>query len=353
MRSKKLYLYTTLLILFIFLKSTILLSQTLTNLPDKPIGKLSYFTGKGKIYKTTEKKEYDLKIDFLISSDDIIFTEKESKVEITLLENKTVITIFENSKLSLSQILNKNNDNSTVLSLFYGKIKLIISKITGKEEFIVNTPTGIASVRGTDFEVATSELGDSLIKVYEGKVQVYDDDEKYFVETIENETTIVEFNRKPQKIEKEKLKEEHLNIDSFINIRNKYSAQIANLRIKEMFKILNILNKNIKFLDSKVNEIYNNKSFQQIFQILKEGKELDPQQKGYLTAFRNMLSTINYITYKHIYKIKIIVELIKNILPKANLSQNEINNYQKELNRIIENIETLFTKILILNRILN
>ncbi|MCX8058960.1 MAG: FecR family protein [Spirochaetes bacterium] len=351
-KFKKLVFIIFIFILLFYFNNKIF-SQTnqLNNL--KPIAKISYFSGKAKIFKQNEQKEYEINLDLLISSDDIVTTEKESKVEIVLLDKNTTITIFENSKLSLSQILNNNNENTTFLSIFYGKIKLFVSKLTGKEEFVVNTPTGIASVRGTEFEVASSDLGDSIIKVYEGKVQVYDDDEKNSIFVEQNETTIIEFNKKPQKISQQNIKEEHKSIDNFINLRNRYSSEIAKIRIKEIFKILNILNKNTKFLESKVNEIYNNAWFQKIFQLIKEKKELNPQEKGYWSAFRNMLSSINYITYKNIYKIKILVELIKNLLPKANLTQSEINNYYKQLNETIQNIENLFIKLIILNKILN
>jgi|GEM_PF-6600966 hypothetical protein len=342
--SNHFILFLIINLLFIFSPYSILSQQN----SSETFAKITFFSGNGKVIKTKVNKEYNLELNQLIDKDDTIQTFKESKVEITIIEKGTVITIYENSKLSISNILNQYNDKTTLINLFYGKIKLIVSKLTGKEEFIVNTPTGIASVRGTEFEVAASDLGDSLIKVNEGKVEVFDDDEKYSIYTNENESTYIEFSKKPTKVDDPLIKD----TDNFLNYKNIYSAQIAKIRLKLIFTFLNNLDKNLKLIEKRIDEIYNNKFFQKIIELRREGKMLGSIELGYLQTFRNILSQINYLSFKNIYKAKILYELINNLISKAELTEKEKNEYIKSLKNFNNNIQRIFTKLLIINKYL-
>jgi len=56
---------------------------------------------------------------------------------------------------------------------------------------------------------------------------------------------------------------------------------------------------------------------------------------GYLQTFRNILSQINYLSFKNIYKAKILYELINNLISKAELTEKEKNEYIKSLKILI------------------
>ena len=101
-------------------------------------------------------------IDMPVYANTEIKTGEESSVEIEL-EDGTVIKIGANSYFIVNDILKsiKKPKKKSLFSLIKGKARAIVSKLKGKDSsFEINTPNGVASVRGTDFGVVfNSETG--------------------------------------------------------------------------------------------------------------------------------------------------------------------------------------------------
>jgi hypothetical protein len=101
-------------------------------------------------------------------ADDRIRTGSASLARIQLADGSKVL-LLQNSQAQMESL-------STVeksIRLLKGRVRAIVSKIRGGNNFKVTTPVGVASVRGTDFEVAVNDDGtDMEVRVFEGQVGV-------------------------------------------------------------------------------------------------------------------------------------------------------------------------------------
>lgn len=117
-------------------------------------------------------------IDMPVYANTEIRTGEESSCEIEL-EDGTVIKVGENSDFIVNEILKSITEKPkkrSLFSLLKGKVRSIVSKLKGKDSsFEINTPNGVASVRGTDFGVIFNEqTGKSDILVFKGLVALLD-----------------------------------------------------------------------------------------------------------------------------------------------------------------------------------
>jgi hypothetical protein len=97
----------------------------------------------------------------------------ESSVDIEL-ESGTIIKVGENTVVSLAKLLqNKKSDvSATSMKVATGKVWANVKKLTNtKSEFDFETPTAVASIRGTRLGVSVDIQG-TAVDVYEGLVMV-------------------------------------------------------------------------------------------------------------------------------------------------------------------------------------
>lgn len=117
-------------------------------------------------------------IDMPVYANTEIKTGEESSCEVEL-EDGTVIKVGANSDFIVNEILKSITEKpkkKSIFSLLKGKVRSVVSKLKGKDSsFEINTPNGVASVRGTDFGVVFNEqTGKSDILVFRGLVAVLD-----------------------------------------------------------------------------------------------------------------------------------------------------------------------------------
>ena len=73
---------------------------------------------------------------------------------------------------SQAEFENLNSLEKTI-KLLRGRVRAVVAKLRGGNNFNIKTPIGVASVRGTDFEVEVSEDGKQMdVDVHEGSVGV-------------------------------------------------------------------------------------------------------------------------------------------------------------------------------------
>lgn len=85
------------------------------------------------------------------------------------LEDGTKVLLLQNSEAEMENL----NSVQKTIKLLRGRVRAVVKKMQGGNNFKIKTPIGVASVRGTDFEVAMSEAGDQMtIDVHEGQVGV-------------------------------------------------------------------------------------------------------------------------------------------------------------------------------------
>lgn len=90
-----------------------------------------------------------------IFAGDTLITAKDSRVTMEL-RDKSAVTLTSYSKLVIDRSL-YNPDagrRDTRLQLLLGRLRTVVSKVTGDSAYQVRTPTAVAGARGTDFALA-------------------------------------------------------------------------------------------------------------------------------------------------------------------------------------------------------
>ncbi|EQA54467.1 sigma factor regulatory protein, FecR/PupR family [Leptospira kmetyi serovar Malaysia str. Bejo-Iso9] len=105
----------------------------------------------------------------LLNESDIILTKAGGAVDIGLTDS-SVIRVKENSRLILKE-LRENNGSQIRMNLAAGRLLNVVEKEKKGSNFYVETPSAVAAVRGTSFEVNASE-SESVVFVAEGAVEV-------------------------------------------------------------------------------------------------------------------------------------------------------------------------------------
>ncbi len=100
---------------------------------------------------------YKLKTGLPVFNGDTIITAKMSRLTL-LLRDKSLLTLTPQSKLVLEQSLYNRGAGSrdTRLQLLLGRLRTIVSKMTGESTYLISTPTAAAGARGTDFALAVA-----------------------------------------------------------------------------------------------------------------------------------------------------------------------------------------------------
>ncbi len=87
---------------------------------------------------------------------DTIITAKNSRVTL-LMKDKSRLTLTPQSKMVIDQSLyDPVGRRDTKLRLLLGRLRAVVSKITGDISYSIQTPIATAGVRGTDFALAVS-----------------------------------------------------------------------------------------------------------------------------------------------------------------------------------------------------
>ncbi|MEL6544319.1 MAG: FecR domain-containing protein [Myxococcota bacterium] len=107
---------------------------------------------------------------------DVIKTKDSSRFE-ARLKDGSMLRLASNSQLQLSELSfdrrQPRKKKRVKTKLFFGRVWASVTSLFGDDSsFEVETENAVAGVRGTKFSANTSEGGDTLVKVYEGKVLV-------------------------------------------------------------------------------------------------------------------------------------------------------------------------------------
>ncbi|MEI7011351.1 FecR family protein [Leptospira licerasiae] len=119
--------------------------------------------------KNVKEAPVALHLGDILSEGDRIVTGKGGSIDIGLTDS-SVIRLKENSELVLKSL--RQTDASQIrISLMSGKILNLVEKEKKNANYFVDTPTVVAAVRGTSFEVNASDK-ESSVFVVEGAVEV-------------------------------------------------------------------------------------------------------------------------------------------------------------------------------------
>ncbi|MCA9396119.1 MAG: FecR domain-containing protein, partial [Candidatus Omnitrophica bacterium] len=97
-----------------------------------------------------------------VEGEDTIKTGENGRVRLTF-DGKTVVYLTPNTELTVSEVSKKSGDiRTTLLNLKMGRLKAEVDKQKGESVFKVQTPTAIASVRGTVLYMGVTQTAQAV-----------------------------------------------------------------------------------------------------------------------------------------------------------------------------------------------
>ena len=124
--------------------------------------------GQVEIMKVGKKKFSSLKAGSILDDGDKIRTGNSGFVAIIFIDDKSTLKVKENSEAVITG-QRTTKDISKKINLDGGTIRASISK--QNVDFVIQTPTSVASVKGTDFWLISDDSGDQVIGI-EGLVSL-------------------------------------------------------------------------------------------------------------------------------------------------------------------------------------
>jgi hypothetical protein len=109
---------------------------------------------RGEVFRADAARQYPLAAKEPVHLGDTIVT-GAGKAEISLNDG-TLLSVGENTRLRLSTYQSASNDLTTRLGLLGGVLRLVVARVTAGGHFEVESETAIAAVRGTDWMMAAT-----------------------------------------------------------------------------------------------------------------------------------------------------------------------------------------------------
>ena len=146
---------------------------------EAPAGSLVYAAGEGfQLIRDSNSEEYDLAVDNADNMDfytgDYINTFDGTFLEIELSGSGHLLKISENTSFRFEPTKRKEERRFTIS---FGRIRARVEKLAGREQFLIDGPSMVAGVRGTDYgydvlSIGAEEPSISFIYCFEGQVEV-------------------------------------------------------------------------------------------------------------------------------------------------------------------------------------
>ncbi len=148
-----------------------------TPLLASPVGSVTTVAGEAWVVRAGEQTREPLAVRMDIFLNDIITTSASGRVKL-LLNDNNVLQVSPSSQLRLSSMLvGKTKGGKSVVDLMKGKLRSLVGKRLGAtSKFEVHTSVAVAGVRGTDFLVWVRADGTTVVRVFEGMVELKNSD---------------------------------------------------------------------------------------------------------------------------------------------------------------------------------
>ncbi len=126
---------------------------------------------KGNSFVIRNNIKQEIMVNTLLEEKDIIKTEEDSYIHLQL-SNGVMLRIGGNTQISIEKLLRDKENEEFSLGISEGEILTKVNKDKNKKiKLHIQSPTAVASVRGTEFYVE-SQNDSSIIAVNTGKVEV-------------------------------------------------------------------------------------------------------------------------------------------------------------------------------------
>jgi len=137
------------------------------------VAKITTIDGVVQVMKKGSADWRNAKPNMVLDAGDQLYTQPESFAELRYTIG-TVLRMDEKTKLTIESSGDKTIKSKTAVGNVWVNMRKLVT--TGKE-FQVSTPTAVAAIRGTVYDLSTTADSASSVSVYEGKVAVGPSDE--------------------------------------------------------------------------------------------------------------------------------------------------------------------------------
>jgi len=124
---------------------------------------------KGRVNLERASKDIKFKSGELLENKDLLRTGAESFAAYKYVDGSSTIKVFSNSVVTVQATAGKG---TLAKQVNVNKGSVLAQVKSGTGAFSVQTPTTVASVKGTEFFTKVDELGNSMFVVNEGEVEV-------------------------------------------------------------------------------------------------------------------------------------------------------------------------------------
>jgi hypothetical protein len=173
--------YLISIVLLLFSTLLVLINPTPSRAEEASIGTITKVKGEATVTRS-DGQEVSASKGLALFPGDAIATGKDGVVSL-LFHEGDFFRINEDSQVTLDELTASEEDNPPVLRLSLGflwsKLKLYLNKPTRQ---VINTPTAVIGVRGTEFDTVVAEDSSSTIAVDAGSVEVEAEEAKLVVE---------------------------------------------------------------------------------------------------------------------------------------------------------------------------
>jgi len=138
-------------------------------------GVITFLEGQVQVKKGKESNWSSARPNMVLAEKDQIKVAAKSRAEL-ILDNQTVMRLSDNTLLTINQIEEDQSaqKETTNMELSLGRLWTKTAKLFNPaSRFDVRTPTAIAGVQGTTYQVMVTEKKATKIQVFQGAVNVY------------------------------------------------------------------------------------------------------------------------------------------------------------------------------------
>jgi hypothetical protein len=145
---------------------------------SKRVAVITELKGSVTVKSAGGSREYDAYPDMGLNQGDYITTERNSSVKVVIKDRNDEFTIGPNTVISISVLTDTGKKKKSKLKLLSGSVWSNVNKLSGGDEYQVETPTAVMAVRGTKvLTIVNSETGETYVAVAAGSVAAKTNDE--------------------------------------------------------------------------------------------------------------------------------------------------------------------------------
>ena len=137
----------------------------------QPFMTVTYLSGEARVTLSGTPAPQDLHAGAQLREGDLVQTGERSRLEI-LLATGSIVRLGPRSRLELRTAPIETRSFSA--RLLFGNLWAKVNKLVARQRFEIETQNAVAGVRGTEFRIAAASSGESLLRVYEGTVEMRD-----------------------------------------------------------------------------------------------------------------------------------------------------------------------------------